>query len=227
MRPTVAARFRAFNEPFEGVVKFMYLDVKGLVTIGVGNLIDPVSVALALPFRLKTKPGAVGRIATRAEIEAEWKLIKGKTDLARLGHRACAAVTTLELDDTAINQIIRTRLAQNESFLKRQKPFVKFDEWPADAQMALLSMAWAMGPGFSTGWINFHPACERMDFDKAAANCKISEAGNPGVAPRNRANVHLFKNGAAVLAGEAERFYRREELYYPRVLLKSVTITAR
>jgi hypothetical protein len=227
MRSSVASRFRAFNEPIEGVVNFMYLDVKGLVTIGVGNLIDPMSVALALPFRLKSKPGAVGRLATRAEIEAEWKLIKGRTDLARLGHRACGPLTTLELDDTAINEIIRTRLIQNESFLKRQKPFLKFEEWPADAQMALLSMAWAMGPGFYMGWVNFHPACERMDFDQAAANCKINESGNPGVAHRSRANVHLFRNAAAVLAGEAKRVYRREELYYPRVLLKDPATTPR
>lgn len=227
MHPSVRARFRSFNEPLEGVVKYMYLDVKGLVTIGVGNLIDPIGAALALPFRYKTKSGAPGggQLASKADIEVEWKLIKGKRELARLGHRACAPLTKLELDDGAINHIILTRLSQNEGFLKRQKAFQRFDQWPADAQLGLLSMAWAMGPGFSTGWPKFSAACEKMDFDAAAANCKMSEAGNPGVAPRNRANAHLFRNAAAVLAGEADGFYRRDELYFSRMLIKPITIT--
>lgn len=71
--------------PLEGVVKYMYLDIKGLVTIGVGNLIDPINAALNLPFRYKNKPGVTnaGQSASRADIEAEWKLIKGKQELAQ------------------------------------------------------------------------------------------------------------------------------------------------
>lgn len=41
MYPSVTSFFRVFNEPLEGVVAYMYLDIKGLVTVGVGNLIDP------------------------------------------------------------------------------------------------------------------------------------------------------------------------------------------
>jgi GH24 family phage-related lysozyme (muramidase) len=226
MHVSVKDRFKAFNEPLEGVVRYMYLDVKGLITIGVGNLIDPLSTALGLPFRYKYKPGIknAGQLASKADIEAEWKLIKGKQDLAQRGHRACEPLTKLELDDAAINTLINNRLLQNERFLKGQKVFKNFDQWPADAQLGLLSMAWAMGPGFSATWHRFSVACEKMDFDGAAENCRISEAGNPGVVPRNKANKHLFQNAAAVVAGEADGFYQRQTLYYQQILMKPITI---
>ena len=229
MHASVQNRFRAFNEPLEGIVRYMYLDVKGLVTVGVGNLIDPVSAATGLPFRYKSKPGIknAGQLASKADIEAEWKLIKGKRDLAQRGYRACEPLTKLELNDAAINTLINDRLLQNERFLKRQMRFKDFDQWPADAQLGLLSMAWAMGPGFSANWLRFSAACEKMNFDAAAENCHISEAGNAGVAPRNRADKHLFKNAAAVLAGEADGVYLRQTLYYPTVLMKPITITAK
>lgn len=227
MHNSVKDRFEAFNQPLEGTVKYMYLDIKGLVTVGVGNLIDPVGAALALPFRYKNKPGVTngGQLASQADIQAEWNLLKGKPTLAQLGHRACEPLTNLELDDAAIDTLISNRLTQNETFLKRQKVFKDFDQWPADAQLGLLSMAWAMGPGFSASWPKFSGACEKMDFDAAAENCKMSEVGNPGVAPRNAADKHLFENAAAVLAGEADGFYQRPTLYYPQWLLKPVTVT--
>ena len=226
MRAIVATRWRAFNTPLEGVVSFMYQDVKGLITIGMGNLIDPISTALGLPFKKRNKPGVTnpGALATRAEIEAEWNLIKSKSELAKKGHRACDPLCTLELDDAAIDALILSRLQQNERILKGQKAFAKFDDWPADAQLALLSMAWAMGAGFASGWPKFRAACEKLDFDEAAENCKMSEAGNPGVRPRNAANRQLFKNGAAVLAGESDGYYSKDILYFPTVLLKPITI---
>ena len=75
MFPAVQSGFPAFSAKFEGRVSYMYLDVKGLVTVGVGNLVDPVSVAQALPFRFKNKPGigAPGSPATPDQIAAEWQ----------------------------------------------------------------------------------------------------------------------------------------------------------
>ncbi len=226
MHSSVSKQFRAFNEPFEGVVPYMYLDILGLVTIGVGNLIDPISAALGLPFRYKSKAtnGTPGQYAKTNVIEAEWRLLKSKTELARQGHRACAKYTNLELDNEAIDALILKRLTQNESFLKRQKPFIDFENWPADAQLALLSMAWAMGPGNLHKWTTFSKACENKDFNTAAENCKIREAGNPGVIPRNKANKHLFQNAASVLAGEADGFYQRSTLYYPTWIMEPVYV---
>jgi GH24 family phage-related lysozyme (muramidase) len=222
MRQSVQDRFRTFTEPLEGVVPYMYQDVKGLITIGIGNLIDPISLALPLPFRFKSGQGVkAGQFASGADITTEWNFIKRQPELARKGHLACAPITKLELNDNTINRLVIEKLQQNELFLKRRAPFRNFDDWPADAQLGLLSMAYAMGPGFQ--FPKFSEACQNLDFDTAAEECKMQEAGNPGVIPRNQANSQLFRNAAAVLAGESEGFYQRATLYYPTVLLKPVT----
>jgi hypothetical protein len=220
MFPSVQAGFRAFSEKFEGSVPFMYLDVKGLVTVAVGNLVDPVEVAQALPFRFKSKPGIAnaGAAATPDQIAAEWHMLKNTPSLAQRGFKACEPITNLELSDDSINSMILDRLTTNENFMKRQLWFQGFDLWPADAQLGLLSMAWAMGPAGPGAFPNFRAACQSNNFKTAAAECKMNEVGNPGLIPRNQANFILFSNAAAVLAGDAQGTFQHSVLYYPRVL---------
>jgi hypothetical protein len=220
MFPAVQSGFTAFSAKFEGRVPYMYLDVKGLVTVGVGNLVDPVAVAQTLPFRFKNKPGinAPGSPATPDQIAQEWQILKNDPGLATKGATACEPITQLELSDDAIDSLILERLTQNESFLIRQQWFQGFDAWPADAQLGLLSMAWAMGPAGPGAFPNFRAACQKLDFKTAAAECKMNEAGNPGLIPRNEANFTLFSNAAIVLASEAQSGFQRSNLLYPRVL---------
>lgn len=220
MFPAVQLYFPAFSAKFEGRVPYMYLDIKGLVTVGVGNLVDPVASAQALPFRFKNKSGiaAPGSPATPDQIAAEWQTLKNDTSLATRGFTACDPITQLELSDDAIDSLILNRLAGNEGFMKRQQWFQGFDSWPADAQLGLLSMAWAMGPAGPGAFPNFRAACQRLDFNGAAAQCRMNEAGNPGLIPRNNANVTLFSNAAIVLAGAAQAGLDRAKLYYPRAL---------
>ena len=220
MFPSVQSNFRAFNTTFEGSIPFMYLDIKGLVTVAVGNLVDPVELAQALPFRFKNKPGIAspGTPASEDQIAAEWNTLKNNPSLATKGFKACEPITQLELNDDSIDALISDRLTRNESFLKRQQAFQDFDSWPADAQLGLLSMAWAMGPAGPGQFPHFRAACENLDFNTAAAECKMNEAGNPGLIPRNRANATLFSNAAIVLAGEDQGGLQRSNLFYPRVL---------
>jgi hypothetical protein len=213
--PSVKAAFRAFNEPFEGVVPWMYLDIKGLVTVGVGNLIDPLELAVRLPFRLRAEPHTA---ASPAQIAEEWRRIKGNAALARAGCRACEPLTELALDDPGIDALIAARLAGNEESLKKAASFRQFDAWPADAQLGLLSMAWALGPGGPPRFPRFAAACRNLDFAAAVTNCAIDEQGNPGVAARNHANRTLFQNAAVVQAGGSGAGYDPSELHYPVVL---------
>ncbi|QEG02617.1 hypothetical protein Mal15_67380 [Stieleria maiorica] len=225
MRASVSSKFLDFTKPLEGYVEYMYADIKGLVTVGIGNLIDPVNTATSLPFVDKK----TGRRATKQEIVAEWNLIKdprGTRGLARKGHRACAPLTKLRLTEAAIHDLCERKLNSNEANLKKVTEFQAFDSWPADAQLALLSMAWAMGPGFASAgkWPKFRKACGAMDFDAAAANCQMSTTGNPGLIKRNTENQTLLRNAAAVLAGEADGFYNRETLYWPQINAKPVAM---
>jgi hypothetical protein len=213
MFPSVQSTFRAFNTQFEGCIPSMYLDIDGLVTVAVGNLVDPVELAQALPFRCKN-----GSLATQAEIAAEWQTLKSDPELANRGYQACELITQLELSDDSITSLILERLTSNESFLKRQPWFRNFDTWPADAQLGLLSMAWAMGPAGPGEFPLFRAACQKLDFNAAAAECRMDETGNPGLIRRNLANFTLFSNAAIVLAGESTGRFQGCELYYPRAV---------
>lgn len=164
----------------------MYLDVKGLVTIGLGCLIDPESLARSLPFVGKN----TGKRVPVEVIAVEWRNVKANTLLARQGHAAASRVTTLKLEDDAIDELARVRLHSTEDYLK--KTLKDFEQWPADAQLATLSMAWAMGAGFTMSFPAWTKAAMKHDWVTCAKQCLMRTAGNPGLVPRNKANVALF-----------------------------------
>jgi GH24 family phage-related lysozyme (muramidase) len=198
MYQSVADAFVAFSTPFEGRVNHMYLDIKGLVTTGIGNLIDPVDSALAVEF----VHNGDGDAASEDEIRSEWQSLKDDKDaLAAAGWRACRPPRTqLTITDSAIDQLVSEKLFQFEATLRATTAqFASLDDWPADAQLGVLSMAWAMGPAFGTSWPNFRAAVEAGDWRGAASNCRMNEAGNPGLRPRNDANEQLFNNAAGAV----------------------------
>jgi GH24 family phage-related lysozyme (muramidase) len=209
MHPDVRESFRSFTTRFEGHLDFMYLDVEGLVTIGCGNLIDPKTVALGLPFVLKSDPSVA---ATPAQIDAEWSLVKSRGDMKLRGGGAYGAITTLVITESTLGDLLASKLSAFERVL--EQVFPELESWPADAQLGLFSMAWAMGAGFTATWPHFKQACLAGDFASAAANCKMNDAGNPGLKPRNVANAVLFQNAARVVAAGLPR----ESLHYPRDL---------
>ncbi len=203
MHSSVLEIWHAFSEPLEGRVHSMYVDVKNLVTTGVGNLIDPVGAALRLPWKHPD-----GSLASDDEIRKQWLTLKHhpglavKTGgplvpLAKLHWKYAAKLTTLRLTDADINALVTAKLIEFESYLvKHHFPF--FAKWPADAQLGTLSMAWACGPGFPATFKNFARAATAQDWIAAKATCKIRTEGNPGVVPRNRANEICFENAATV-----------------------------
>jgi GH24 family phage-related lysozyme (muramidase) len=214
MYQSVRDEFCAFTNRFEGRVPFMYLDVKGLVTVGYGNLIDPLGAALGLPFERKDTPG---QQVTTAEISAEWEHVKSRTDLKLHGGMAFGPITKLQITEEALQTLMNERLRTFEGILGDSFP--SFAEWPADAQLGVLSMSWAMGPGFSPKYPHFTEACRALDWDTAADQCRMNDDGNPGLRPRNEANVVLFRNAAASVAAG----FLAETLHYPRDLVADGT----
>ena len=193
--PSVREVFYPWTAQYEGVIFWMYADILGLVTTGVGNLIDPVGLALPLPWQ---RPD--GSAASEGEIRDAWQAVKDSPDAARLGAGYARGLTDLTLSEGAVVELVDRRLLQNADVLASRFP--GFWAWPADAQLATLSMAWAMGPGFD--FPRFADAVDRLDFVTAAAECTIREAGNPGVVPRNQADRALFLAAADVLATDGD-----------------------
>ncbi len=195
MRAAVAAAFMSFSAKLEGALPFMYLDVKCLVTTAIGNLIDPVALALEVPFVDED-----GVAATRAEIFTEWTAVKARRDLAPCGGVAFHKITKLHLTPAGMEHFVLTKAAQVDAYLGQRFP--EYPDWPADAQLGLLSMAWAGGPSFY--FPRFSAAVKAQDFATAALECHMDDSHNRGLVPRNAANVILFQNAAAVLASGAD-----------------------
>jgi hypothetical protein len=199
--------FLQFSQPLEGRVYWMYLDIKGLVTTGVGNLIDPVALATKLPFVHKGD----GSPASEAEITEEWQRLKDDQSLAQKGHRACEAITDLRLTDAAIDELVLAKFDGDDRVLRRA--FSNWGLWPADAQLGAHSIAWA-GAGFPAKWPKFRAAAEVRDWQTVAAASHIDETGNPGVKARNEANAKLFHNAQVVENGDLDR----TAVHYPQML---------
>jgi murein DD-endopeptidase MepM/ murein hydrolase activator NlpD len=180
-----------FNKPLEGYLDFMYLDTKKLVTTGMGNLVDPRSVAEALPWYNKN----TGEYCSIDEIRTAWDTVKSRTDLVSSGGGAFKNVTSLRLTESAIDDLIKTKLHEMEAYLERRAPFRSFQTWPADAQLGLLSMAWGMGPAFS--FPKFETYAAARNWTEAANECRFNpDTGTIKV--RNDRNQQLFRNAALV-----------------------------
>ena len=91
MHQSVRDHWLEFNKPLEGRVPFMYLDVKGFVSTGVGNLIDTTPRTLSAPTDAERSAShavarglnwltADGSVATAAQVDAEWDLVKTRMD---------------------------------------------------------------------------------------------------------------------------------------------------
>jgi GH24 family phage-related lysozyme (muramidase) len=191
MHQSVRDAWIPFSAKFEGVVSWMYLDVKGLVTIGIGNLIDPISLGLTLPFRRFSD----GQLATVQEIRDEWTYLKSLKHLAVQGHRAARGHCKLYLADSDIHDLVISKLSEFEHVLKATFP--RWGKYPADVQLAVLSMAWAMGPYFTKTFTTFTRAVREESWMLASRQCLMRTTNNPGLVPRNRANVKAFLTAAS------------------------------
>lgn len=208
MHPSVREAWKAFNEPLEGAaIPYMYVDAKRLVTVGTGNLIDPLQAALGLPWQID------GRKATRAEVTRDWTAVKN-TARHDLHHRFAASLTACRLTPQALDDLLYRKLEENYEYLALNH-FPEIDGYPADAQMAILSLAWACGPNWPRagkgGFPKTKAAVLKRDWAFAATEGKINAVGNPGVIPRNHANERCFLNAVTVDG----RGLDRSKLHWP------------
>ena len=207
MRPAVLPGFMKLTDSFEGgyQTNFLYLDKKGLVTTAFGVLLEPVSTALACPW---VRPD--GTPASPAEITAEWAKVKARQDMREGGGVAYGKITTLRLTREGVDLVVSRKLDLADRAMRSR--FTGWEEYSPDAQLFALSMCWAIGGGWPVKFPMCAEAFARKDFLNAAQEAHIVDHDNPGVKPRNAANLVLLHNASVV---HAEGF-DRDRLWYPR-----------
>jgi hypothetical protein len=226
MRPSVARGFLAITNEHEGTVPWPYLDRRGLVTTAVGNLIEimdannvgtgnPTSAFFAMPWK-----NASGEPASRTEMQNAFDAVKERQDLVEAGggklgggSPAFAALSQIRLGPpgTGVNvltpeilQVVTGVLQSFENTIKRDVP--NFEQLPADAQLALLEHAWAVGPNLG-GWPKLRAALAANDFQAAQI-----EDHQVGVTPlRDQMTRELWQNAIDVQRTGADP----DVLYYP------------
>lgn len=196
MLPVVQNRIDSFNRAFESYIHHLYRDVKGFVTVGVGNLIPSPTAAALLPFT----HGPHGALAAAGEKAGAWNSVNaapaGKlvTDAGDI----YSVLTDLRLGDLAIDALV---LATGIKFDNANvAEFPNYPDFSADAQLGLISMRW---PGSWNMFKNFRAHVRNGEWCGAARECYFDDAGtNAGVKPRNLANRWLFSLAARVAGME-------------------------
>jgi GH24 family phage-related lysozyme (muramidase) len=208
LQPGVISNWVAVNQPLEGVLPFMYTDALNLVTTGMGNLVDssqsgsstPWAPALALPWK-----NPDGSLADQATVIAQWQAVKngGVNSSVNAG-----PLTTIRLDADGIQQAVQTTLDSNEALLRSYFP--NWDNLPADAQAAIMSMAWAMGAGFPATFVQFTADINAGNFAQAANDSNFQGVG---VSQRIAMDKAMLNNAQIV----ADNGYDPTVLYWPNL----------
>lgn len=188
-------RAMAFTGPFEGRVSHCYLDTEGYVTVGVGCMLPTPQAAIALVWSRRDG----GPEPNEVEIADEWMRIhssvKGRTAAMY------RPLTTMDLLESEIDRLYRKRMNDFGDALERLFPL--FPNWPEDAQVASLDMAFNLGSAaIPRHWPKLTEALRAQSWRVAAAEShrpQAHEARNTAV----RALYLSAANAGAIPTGEA------------------------
>ncbi|NKB35376.1 MAG: hypothetical protein GKR91_19935 [Pseudomonadales bacterium] len=179
-------RVRELIKEGEGCVSHMYLDTVGKVTVGVGNMLKKPSSAASLPFIVE----ASGEKAPEEAIEEEFEQVSSQ-ESARPA-KYYKQFTQLVLSDYEINQLLDMRLDKFE--IKLKSDFPKYDDYPEDARLALIDMAYDLGnKGLVKKFPTFTNAARKADWLTCANECKRKQIQDS----RNDTVKSLFLNCAS------------------------------
>jgi GH24 family phage-related lysozyme (muramidase) len=126
--------------PFEGSISYMYLDSRGLVSVGVGKMLPTPAEAVGIRF---VHRGAGMQAASAADVTAAYLTVRGA-----VANRPAAAyrdLTDLELALGESDRLLNQELQRAEDGCRNL--FGGWEHFPLAAQLALLDMAYNLGEG--------------------------------------------------------------------------------
>jgi GH24 family phage-related lysozyme (muramidase) len=160
----------------EACVSHMYLDSKGNVTVGIGEMVPSVEAAVGIPFIIADPNGATP--ATPAQIASDFVRVQSMGQNSSAPYFAAShyiGAGTVVLPMSICQGRVIKRL--NEEFIPGVVRLLPdFESYPLDAKRALLDMIWSLGAG---GLAKFHhllTACKARDWEQAALECNRMNA---------------------------------------------------
>jgi len=161
----------AHLEVFEGIVPWMYLDTRGYVTVGVGEMLATAARAQSLGF-VDADNEPVGADAILADYNRVLDLPPAK--LAGF-YRSGGSPT---LPHAQIDSLLMEHLTHFDNQLKQQ--FASYSTFPDPAKLGLLDMIYNLGvTGLFKGYPTFMGHVEKQDWSNAAGQC---HRNGPGLA---------------------------------------------
>ena len=151
----------------EGCTTWLYCDVRGFVTVGIGNLVSSPDACAALPFRHMD-----GSAASRDEKLGAYVRVQDSFDKA---HSAefYRGLCDLRLTTEFVRDLVASRLA-NDFLPGIVRLCSGFAGFPQPARRALVDMAYNLGVHGLGMFPHMLAACNAGDWEMAAGQCHRS-----------------------------------------------------
>jgi GH24 family phage-related lysozyme (muramidase) len=163
------SRYVKNAKKWEGVVQHLYLDTKGLVTVGIGNLTNTLNAAQALPF----VNSSTGQAATKGEIQTNFNAVKGmKAAMVATSYRQNP---NLVLTNEEIEKLAGDRI-RDEFLPQIRKVFSGFDGYPIEAKEVIVDITYNVGTGKIRSWKNLIKHAEASDWSAASEEAVVSSS---------------------------------------------------
>ncbi len=154
----------AHLEVFEGVVPWMYLDTRGYVTVGVGEMLATSDRAQSLGF-----------LDTNNQPVAPTAILADYTRVSALPPAKVAGFYRSSNSPILLHTAIDSLLMQHLIFFDNQlsQKFANYSSFPDPAKLGLLDMIYNLGStGLFNGFPTFMGCVQRQDWPNAATQCQ-------------------------------------------------------
>jgi len=173
LKPSVIAAWKQWNVKNEGWTTFPYADSLGLITFGMGNLINSPTAMAQYDWR-----NPDGTKTSYQDIVNAWHAVKNAYPGVQSVN--CASLTKIRVSDAEIQRAVDMAIVSAETELLKSFPGLL--DMPADEQASILSKAWAMGDAFVTvhGFVNFQKLVNAGQYQDAIVAGVYKGAGTQG-----------------------------------------------
>lgn len=231
LRQGVLDNFVDLTRPLEGYVPTPYVCLKHVFTIALGNASFSVAAAQTLPLRYES-----GALASKADIATVYNALqsgscqskgtkadpaayrrclwpgKARNGVPCFQHRGWKAAAAhvrprLHIARPDADALVHRVMFRMWGALEKRWAAAEPATWSADAQTAVLSWCWGVGP--AAKFARLDKALLARDFAEAAKHITMRGAGT--IPARNRKNQALLRNAAVVERDGLDR----DVLHYP------------